>query len=651
MKTRNRLSILLVALTLTACGYDDSELWEQVNQNTERIAALEAWQAETNTNIQSIQTLLSTTDYITAVTPIVEAGVEVGYTISFLNSPAITVYHGQKGDMGEQGEDGTIPQIGVTQGEDGNWYWTLNGALLADSQGNSIRADGKTGADGTSVPMPQLATGTSLSTQGVTTDMQGAALVPDAIYLSVNGGKTWARVSGEKGEQGLQGDNMFSDIDYESEPNNVTFTLNDGTTFSIPRYMGNSLTFETETLPLVYGTSKDIAVTAGGSENFTLDNLYAVAPYGWKASIALTRTAGTAFTLTVTAPDYPADGATEGEILVVLDSGQGNTTIGRLKVMATLDNNMLKEENLQPGELAAAIGNRTGLTSITVTSGSINETDWAAIMENIITLLYLDLEGVTYTGTDGNSLIYNNTSYTKPLRIAKLPQGITGLGKGAFQRCYNLTYITLPDGIISIGADAFLFCSSLVSITFPDEVTSIGEAAFAYCEDLISVTIPNGVTSIGKNAFYNCYDLSSIIIPDGVTSISDYAFYNCDLTSITFPDGVTSIGDYAFYGNELTSINLPEDLTSIGLCAFGRSYYLTSITIPSKVTSIGNAVFSDCDVLSTVICQAQTPPTLETDIFRNCAALTSIQVPAASVEAYKTAKYWIEHADIITAIP
>lgn len=135
MKTRKTLTLLLLAaLTFAACKYDDSELWEQVNQNTEelaaqaaRIAALEAWQAETNTNIEALQTLLSTTDYITAVTPVVKDGVEVGFTISFLNTPSITIYHGTKGDKGDKGD---TPQIGAAQDDDGNWYWTLNGELL-----------------------------------------------------------------------------------------------------------------------------------------------------------------------------------------------------------------------------------------------------------------------------------------------------------------------------------------------------------------------------------------------------------------------------------------------------------------------------------------------------------------------------------------
>lgn len=62
MEARKTLPLLLAALALTACKYDDSELWEQVNRNSERIsateqiaaaeriAALEVWQAKTNTN-------------------------------------------------------------------------------------------------------------------------------------------------------------------------------------------------------------------------------------------------------------------------------------------------------------------------------------------------------------------------------------------------------------------------------------------------------------------------------------------------------------------------------------------------------------------------------------------------------------------------
>ena len=309
MKARKAFLLLLAALTLAACKYDDSALWEQVNQNTEelaaqaaRIAALEAWQAETNTNIEALQTLLSTTDYITAVTPVVKDGVEVGFTISFLNTPAITIYHGTKGDKGDKGD---TPQIGAAQGDDGNWYWTLNGELLTDTDGNPIRANGTQGEQGDQgpagddAPLPQLATGAKLTDQGITTDSQNNPIAADAIYLSVDGGKTWTRVSGEDGEKGdtgptgPQGDSFFESVDTTNADYVIFKLANNGGTFQVPRYTGISLTFNPTSLSLLYDETKTIECTAEGSAEFTTDNLFIVAPEGWKADIALTRAART----------------------------------------------------------------------------------------------------------------------------------------------------------------------------------------------------------------------------------------------------------------------------------------------------------------------------------------------------------------------
>ena len=479
MKARKTLTLLLLAaLTFAACKYDDSALWEQVNQNTEelaaqaaRIAALEAWQAETNTNIEALQTLLSTTDYITAVTPVVKDGVEVGFTISFLNTPSITIYHGAKGDKGDTGD---TPQIGAAQDDDGNWYWTLNGEFLTDTDGNPIRANGTQGEQGPAgddAPLPQLATGTKLTEQGVNTDSQNKDIEPDAIYQSVDGGQTWTRVSGEKGEQGdtgatgPKGDSFFKGID-TTHADYVTFTLADGSIFQVPR-TSISLSFDPESLSLHYDEKATIQCTAEGSAEFTTDNLFVVAPAGWKADIALTSAASTGFTLTVTAPADITSGVATGEILVMLDNKKGSTTIGRIPVATytTLpDGTTLRVTSVQPGDLAAAIGSRTDLTSITVTSGTLNDADWNAIKQNEWALQTLDLEGATY---DTDDLQYVQYMYTDPvpLTTAKLPQGVTGLRMAAFVNCKNLTSIELPASLTKIGPTAFYSCSKLASIT------------------------------------------------------------------------------------------------------------------------------------------------------------------------------------------
>ena len=487
MKTKNACILLLAALALTACEYDDSALWEQVNQNTERIAALEAWQAETNTNIQSLQTLLNTTDHITAVTPVMENEVEVGYTISFLNSDPVTIYHGKKGDEGD------TPQIGVTQGKDGNWYWTLNGEPLTDG-GKPIQANGEKGDP---APVPQLSTGSSLTTQGVTQDAEGAAIDHEAIYLSVDGGNTWYRVSGEQGDKGATGatgDSFFSKVNTD-DPTCVTFTLADGTTFSVPRYTGIKLTFDMEAVHLGFGDMQPVNFTAEGSDQFTTDNLFIIAPDGWKAEVTLPTRAATKFILNVTAPADATSGAAEGEILVMLDNQQGNTTIGRIKVDCKSTN--LVMNNVTAGALATAIGNRASLTSITVTSGTLNEADWAAVRKNSPALLYLDLEGATYEVTD-KDVFYSGNSVV-PLLTVQLPQGITALGEYAFSNCTSLTSIDLPDGLKSIGNRAFRDCASLTSITLPDGLESIGDYALQSCS-LTSIDLPDGLESIGNGA-------------------------------------------------------------------------------------------------------------------------------------------------------
>lgn len=526
MKARKTLTLLLLAaLTLAACKYDDSELWEQVNQNTEelaaqaaRIAALEAWQAETNTNIQALQTLLSTTDYITAVTPVVKDGVEVGFTISFLNTPAITIYHGTKGDKGDKGD---TPQIGAAQGEDGNWYWTLNGELLTDTDGNPIRANGTQGGQGDQgpagddAPLPQLATGAKLTDQGITTDSQNKDIEPDAIYLSVDGGKTWTRVSGEKGEQGdtgatgPKGDSFFESVDTKNADYVIFKLANNGGTFQVPRYTGIGLTFDVPGVSLPYGGTATIQCTAEGSAEFTTDNLFVVASAGWKADIALTRAASTGFTLTVTAPDTDS----EGEILVMLDNKKGSTTIGRIPVFCGTE---LTIGNLQPGQLATLIGSRTDLTSITVTSGEINDDDWAAVKSQG-SLTDLDLAGATYTGTNAANIVYTgHLGGNSILQTLKLPQGVTGIGDYAFNHCSSLTSIDFPVALNTIGYCAFFGCSLLKSIEIPSGVTGIGAGAFGDCSSLSTATFLGETPPVHiGHVFYQYTALSDIYVPAG----------------------------------------------------------------------------------------------------------------------------------------
>ena len=126
---------------------------------------------------------------------------------------------------------------------------------------------------------------------------------------------------------------------------------------------------------------------------------------------------------------------------------------------------------------------------------------------------------------------YSNTNIKKVV----IKDGVTKIGRYAFERCEKLTSVEIPNSVTSIGGYAFGNCLSLRSIELPNSVTVIDDYVFAGCESLTSITIPNSVTSIGEGAIGMCTSLTSIVIPNSVKSIKNWAFGNSkNLTSITF---------------------------------------------------------------------------------------------------------------------
>ena len=86
-----------------------------------------------------------------------------------------------------------------------------------------------------------------------------------------------------------------------------------------------------------------------------------------------------------------------------------------------------------------------------------------------------------------------------------IPNGVTDIGKYAFDGCIFLTKIIIPDSVTHIGAKAFRDCGSLTSITIPASVTHIDNYVFPGCKNLTTVTIP-GEAEIGHFMFHE--DLS-----------------------------------------------------------------------------------------------------------------------------------------------
>ena len=648
-----KLSLLLLTLTVcffTACHKD---IWAELENLDQRVTKLEELCKEMNTNITSLQTIVSvlqSNDFITGIVEIKKNGEVIGYTITFGKHDPITIYHGQDGKDGADGKDGqdgqngsaNAPVIGVAQDTDGVYYWTLNGEWLLDDNGNKLPVSGKDGQNGTNGSNGQDGTDGKdgqdgedgkdgadgqNGKDGITPQLK----IEDGYwYISYDNGATWTQLgkatgedgkdgadgkdgqNGADGKDGQDGDSMFQSV--TQDENYVYFTLADGTVIKIAKANGDSNQPSNEDI-IVF---RDLAVKSA-----------------------------------------------------LLQLGVDTTGDGEISY----------------GEAIAYKGELT-------------------ITNNPQVLSFKEFRYFKNIASFSFSACSNLFEF-------EFPTELTAITNYAFSGCSSLTHITLPSGITSIGNSSFGDCASLKTITLPDGLISIGEYAFKNCSTLVSAEIPNSVTSIGMEAFYNCPQLKSFTFPENLLDIK--LFYNANtsylslstiywnaininnfyfqqyshssafyglmysyysdsgsnssikqviigdkvtripsylclgllgLTEIVIPNSVISIGNNAFYGcNNLTSLTIGDNVETIDSYAFYGSVKLETITLPESITEIGVYAFTESNCSygpSRVYCKATVPPVLNGKAFKKSVV---IYVPKISVEDYRVV--WSDYADRI----
>lgn len=135
--------------------------------------------------------------------------------------------------------------------------------------------------------------------------------------------------------------------------------------------------------------------------------------------------------------------------------------------------------------------------------------------------------------------------------------------------------------------------------------------------------------------------------PNGTTMGGNYGtWYSNGVVSVIdwSNSGITTLESNAVGNTHIASINIPDSVTTIGTGAFTDCFDLESVTIGSGVTTIGDGAFGEIYGgttlyrLTTVICEATTPPTLGR--FNFGASNATLYVPAASVSAYQNDSDW-----------
>ena len=109
-------------------------------------------------------------------------------------------------------------------------------------------------------------------------------------------------------------------------------------------------------------------------------------------------------------------------------------------------------------------------------------------------------------------------------QTSQIPNGVAGIGEGAFGGCTGLQRIVVPEGVLSIGVSAFGGCSSLSEVVLPQSLNNIGQFAFANCTLLREIFLPNAVDHVMNYTFAGCKALESVRLSDSLTCVEHHAF-------------------------------------------------------------------------------------------------------------------------------
>ena len=696
MKKLLAFAALFAVVALTSCKYDDDDLWNSVHGLENRVAKLEELCKQMNTNISSLQTIVTALQnnvYVTGTTPLMKDGKEIGYTITFSKGNPITIYHGKDG---QDGEDGITPTISVKKDTDGVYYWTLNGEFIM-VDGGKIQAEGKDGTNGINGTTPQF------------------KIENDYWFISYNNGTNWTQLGkatgedGKDGEDGVGGDSMFSGVDYKTSTDYVIFTLADGTQIKLPTWSAfealQRLCNETNTnlsaLQTIvtalqnndYITSVDPLTENGKVVGYTIkfaksnpiviyngkDGADGNTPvigvkkdtdgiYYWTLDGEFIVADGQKIKAQGTDGNNGADGSDgvtpkleirEGYWWISYDNGANWTQLGKATGEDGKDADSIKitqDENNVYFELAdgtvitiSKTGQSADPNIIQFEDASVKTiciTNWDKNEDGALS--YEEAAAVTTIGTEfrGKGIYaFNELQYFT---------GLTSIPSSAFSDCSELLSIKLPDNIISINDNAFVRCQSLREIHIPANIESIGYRAFRSCKKLATVifekssqlkTIGGGYHSdIDYGAFSYCTALTSIEIPASVETIEASAFMNCSsLTTITFEKGsqLKTIGGGYYSSSSYSNVYYYGAFCSL------KNLVTVDMSACTQVETIDKYAFCNDPELRLFKIGTVTPPSCGDKAFYDINPSSVLKVPSGCADAYKAATEWKRFASII----
>ena len=636
--------MILGLLSLVSCTeYDEVAMWNKNEDMGSRLAALEELCSRLNTNIVSLQQIveaLQGNDYVTGVVPVVENGETVGYTISFSKSGPVTIYHGKKG---ENGQNGTTPVIGVEQDTDGLYYWTLDGEWLTDDEGSKILAQGMAGKSAYELAVEKGYRGTLeewLASLKGNTGNDGKSAYELAVEKGYQGTEEeWlASLNGSNGNDGDDGKSAYE------------LAVENG-------YQGT----EEESLASLKGSAGDQGDDGVTPKLEVRDDGYWYISYDngqtWNKLGPATGDPGedgdSMFSdIDVSDPDY-----------LVLTLAETGASIklpyykDKFDLLFVSGSDRVKEMSVYcgPGATAEVEYELTNPLNVQVAIECISHSGYEVAVDKSakkITVSAPD-DPAAITDPESEILVFASDDERTVMRKLVVKQvkyidyratrqldwekssvnprfwgedckfldeqstydSATGEGRwaytgtviyitdAAFSGEAGLQEIVIPASVVEVGRNlwnetggggAFQNCTALTSVVFEgDNLSKINLNTFNGCSALSSIELPESLEKIEYNAFDDCSALKSIVIPDKVTYIGEGAFNYCTgLQEAYIGDGVTEIAAKAFAEcTALKTVVIGKSIQRIGDQAFNTRSSWDQMTL-EKITVLFDDIAS-----------------------------------------------------------
>ena len=636
--------MILGLLSLVSCTeYDEVAMWNKNEDMGSRLAALEELCSQLNTNIVSLQQIveaLQGNDYVTGVVPVVENGETVGYTISFSKSGPVTIYHGKKG---ENGQNGTTPVIGVEQDTDGLYYWTLDGEWLTDDEGSKILAQGMAGKSAYELAVEKGYRGTLdewLASLNGNTGNDGKSAYELAVekgyqgteeewLASLNGsngndgddGKSayelavengyqgteeeWlASLKGSAGDQGDDGvtpklevrDDGYWYISYDNgqtwnklgpatgDPGEDGDSMFSDIDVSDPDYLVLTLAETGASIKLPYYKDKFDLLFVSGSDRVKEMSVYC----------------GPGATAEV---EYELTNPLNVQVAIECISHSGyevavDKSAKKITVSAPDDPAAITDPESEI-LVFASDDERTVMRKLVVKQvkyidyRATRQLDWEKSSVNPRfwgeDCKFLDEQSTYDSATGEGRWAYTGT--------------VIYITDAAFSGEAGLQEIVIPASVVEVGRNlwnetggggAFQNCTALTSVVFEgDNLSKINLNTFNGCSALSSIELPESLEKIEYNAFDDCSALKSIVIPDKVTYIGEGAFNYCTgLQEAYIGDGVTEIAAKAFAEcTALKTVVIGKSIQRIGDQAFNTRSSWDQMTL-EKITVLFDDIAS-----------------------------------------------------------